>query len=176
MANKIRENYRTFMDVGEGHHRRRRTEERGEFIHKIPDGSARGLTRVEFCRKIVAVDVQASREEAYFLGLGLKVLILWFQENEIEHGDASLDEFDLMFPAIADVLAFDLPIEPAGEQMIDRSALWKAFGPRMVFCVQFIPEGGRAAAPVGIGKSKELAGRRSLGIGPIQRNRASASV
>ncbi len=54
--------------------------------------------------------------------------------------------------------------------MIDRSAVWKAFGPRMVFCVQFIPEGGRAAAPVGIGKSKELAGRRSLRIADTEKS------
>ena len=109
-------------------------------------------------------DIQLIAEKADFFRLGFKVLMPWVQKNEIEYGDASLDEFDLVIPAIADVLAFDLPIEPAGEQMIDRSALWKAFGPCMVFGVQFVPEVGRALAPVGIGESKELAGHKVAGM------------
>ena len=48
------------------------------------------------------------------------------QENEIENADASFDEVDFVFTAVADVLAFDLAIETAGEQVIHDATLRKA--------------------------------------------------
>ena len=75
-----------------------------------------------------------------------------------------MDVLDFVFPAITDVLAVDLAVQPAGEQMIDRSALWKAFGPGVFLGVEFAPEGGRALAPVGRGEGEELTGHKIAGM------------
>src|SRR6266436_3084845 len=59
--------------------------------------------------------------------LGFQVLIPLVQENEIEHGNAALDEVELMVAAIAEVLLFDLAIESAREQVIHDTAFREAF-------------------------------------------------
>src|ERR1700728_1669745 len=165
MADKIRECRCTFMDVGKRHHRRGRNEEHRELIHEMPDGSAGGLaTQVESGRKIVLLDVQSPAKEADLFWLGFKVLIPVIQENEIEHSDAPLDVFELVFPTIADVLAFDLPIEAAGEEVVDRPALRKAFGSGVFSSVKFGPEGGRALAPMCTGEREKLASREVAGM------------
>jgi hypothetical protein len=97
-------------------------------------------------------DRQSVAEEADFFRLGFEVLPLRVGEDKIEHSDTPLDVFDFVFPAIADVLVVDLAIEPAGEQVIDRPALRKVFGPGVSLGVKFAPEGGRALAPMGTGK------------------------
>src|SRR6266849_9743121 len=113
---------------------------------------------------MVLLDVQRPAKEADFFWLGFKVLIPLVQENEIEHSDAPLDVFDFVFPAIADVLAFDLAIEATGEEMVDRSALRKAFGSGVFPGVKFAPEGGRALAPMGTGEREKLASREVAGM------------
>ena len=110
------------------------------------------------------LDVQSPAKEADFFWLGFKVLIPLIQENEIEHSDAPLDVFDFVFAAIADVLAFDLAIEAAGEEVVDRSALWKAFGSGVFPGVKFAPEGGRALAPMGAGEGEKLARHEVAGM------------
>jgi hypothetical protein len=62
-----------------------------------------------------------------------------------------------VLPAIADVLAVDLAAEPAREQVIDRSALWKTFCPCVPLGVKFVPEDVGAVTPMGIGKGEKLA-------------------
>ena len=94
-------------------------------------------------------DLQLIAEKADFFGLGFEVLIPLIQENEIEHSDAPLDVFDFVFAAVANVLAVDLAVEPAREQVIDRSALWKAFGPGVSLGVKFVPEEWSCACPNG---------------------------
>ena len=69
-----------------------------------------------------------------------------------------------MLPAIADVLAVDLAVEPAREQVIERSALWKAFRPGVFFSVEFVPEGGGSVAPMGGGEGEELARHKVAGM------------
>ena len=78
------------------------------------------------------------------------------EENEIEHRDAPLDVFDFVFAAVADVLAVDLAVKTPGEEVIDGSALWKAFGPGMFPGVKLGPEGIGSVAPMGVGKGEEL--------------------
>jgi hypothetical protein len=78
-------------------------------------------------------------------------------EDEIEHCDAPLNKFDLVLPTIADVFPVDLAIEPAGEQVIDRSALWKTFYAGMSLGVKFVPKGIGAVAPMGIREGEKLA-------------------
>ena len=110
------------------------------------------------------LDVQSPAKEADFFWLCFKVLIALIQENEIKHSDASLDVFDFVFPAIADVLAFDLAIEAAGEEVVDRSALRKAFGSRVFPGVKFAPERGRALAPMGRSEGEELTRHKVAGM------------
>ena len=71
------------------------------------------------------------------------------QQDEVEHSDAPLDVFDFVFAAIANVLAVDLAIQTAGEQVIDRSAFWKAFGPGVALGLEFVPEEWSCACPNG---------------------------
>src|SRR5713226_9970440 len=113
---------------------------------------------------MVLLDVQRPAKEADFFWLGFKVLTPLIQENKIEHSDAPLDVFDFVFPAIADVLAFDLPIEAAGEEVVDRPALRKAFGSGVFPGVKFGPEGGRALAPMGRGEGEELTRHKVAGM------------
>jgi hypothetical protein len=77
-------------------------------------------------------------------------------EDKIEHSDTALDVFDLVLPAIANVLAIDLSIKAAREQVIDRSTLWKALGAGVFLGVKLVPEGRRALAPMGSGEAEEL--------------------
>ncbi len=109
-------------------------------------------------------DLQFIAEKADFFGLGFKVLIPLVQENEIEHCDAPLNELDFVFAAVANVLAVDLAVETAGKQMVDRSALWKAFGPGVTLGLKFVPEDGRALAPMGVSEGEKLACNKVAGM------------
>src|SRR5271156_627221 len=91
-------------------------------------------------------------------------MISLVQENEIEHGDAPLNELDFVLAAIANVLAVDLAVETAGEQVIDRSALGKAFGPGVTLSVKFVPEKGGALAPMGVGEGEKLSSNKVAGM------------
>ena len=96
-------------------------------------------------------DLHLIAEEADFFGLGFKVVMPLIQEDEIEHSDAPLNEFDFVLATIANVLPVDLAVETAREQVIDRPALWKAFGPSVPLGVKLVPEGVGAVAPMGSG-------------------------
>ncbi len=69
-----------------------------------------------------------------------------------------------MFAAVADVLAVDLAVETAGEQVIDGSAFWKTFGPGVALGLKFVPEEGRALAPMGVGEGEKLACHKVAGM------------
>jgi hypothetical protein len=103
-------------------------------------------------------------EKTDFFGLGFEVLIPLIQQNEIEHGDAPLDVFDFVFAAVANVLAVDLAVKTPGEQVIDRSAFWKTFGPSVALGLKFVPEEGRALAPMGFGEGEKLACHKVAGM------------
>src|SRR5258708_39557025 len=75
-----------------------------------------------------------------------------------------MDVFDFVFAAIANVFAVDLPVETAGEQVIDRSALWKAFGPGVTLGLKFVPGDGRALAPMGFGEGEKLTRHKVAGM------------
>ena len=79
---------------------------------------------------------------------------------EIEDSNAPLDVLDFVLSAIADVLAVDLAVEPAGEQVVDDPAFWEAFGAGMLLGVKLAPESGRALAPMSVGERKEFTGHK----------------
>src|SRR6185437_4384135 len=106
----------------------------------------------------MAWDFQLVTEESDLLRLGFEVPRLLIRQHKIEHADALADELDLMLAAVAKVLASDLPIEPAREEVVDHAALRKTFGAGMFLRVEFGPERGGPLAPMSAGKSKELAG------------------
>src|SRR6185312_12657673 len=112
----------------------------------------------------MAWDFQLVAEESDLLRLGFEVPILLIRQHKIEHADALADELDLMLAAVAKVLASDLPIEPAREEVVDHATFRKAFGPGMFLSVEFGPEHGRPLAPMSAGKSKELAGDKVAGM------------
>src|SRR5207245_9623124 len=123
---------------------------------KLSDGGTGAISpNIDCARTIVLLDVQSPTKEADFVGLGFEVLIPLVQEDKIEDSDAPLNVFEFMFPPVADVLAVDLAVETSGEQVIDRSANWKALGPGVFFGVTFAPESGRARAPMGRGEGQE---------------------
>ena len=99
---------------------------------------------VDLRRKEVNRNLQSVTEETDLFRLRFQVFPLRVGKDKIEHSDASLDVFDFVLPAIANILAVDLAVEPAREQVIDRSALWKAFGPGVFLRVKLVPEAGRA--------------------------------
>src|SRR5271155_1082391 len=159
MAHKSRAVHPVPLEVGEHHHSQRsvRSEEHWEFIHEVTNGRLGSLLAVVDLRgKEVIRDLQLIAEESDFFRLGLKVLMPLIQENEIEHSDAPLNEFDFVLAAVANVLLVNLAVKTPGEQVIDRSALGKAFGPGVLLGVKLVPEGVGAVAPVGGGEGEEL--------------------
>ena len=61
-----------------------------------------------------------------------------------------------MLSAVAEVLAADLAVKPSGKQMVHDSALWERFGAGMFLGVKFVPKGGCALPPMGVGEGQEL--------------------
>ncbi len=70
-------------------------------------------------------DFQSVAEKTDFFGLGFQVFALRVGEDKIEHSDTPLNIFDFVFATVADVLAVNLAVEPAGEQVIDLSESWR---------------------------------------------------
>src|ERR1700734_2172206 len=134
MVHKFGEACLPTLEVGERHHGRRSVtrEKHWRLVDEIANGGlGSSLPVIDFRGKEVNRDFQLIAEKADFVPLGFQVLPLRVREDKVEHSDAPMDVFDFVLPAIADVLAVDLAVEAAGEQMIDRSALWKALGSRM---------------------------------------------
>lgn len=61
----------------------------------------------------VAGHLQLLAEKADLFRFRFEITSLGISEDKIEHGDASPDELNFMFTAIAKVLSSDLAIEPA---------------------------------------------------------------
>jgi hypothetical protein len=99
---------------------------------------------------------QLIAEKTDLFRLGFQVPIPWVGKHKIEDSKAPLDVFDFVLPPVANVLAVDLAIEPAGEQVVDDPALWEAFGAGVLLGVKLVPESGRALAPMGVGEGKVL--------------------
>src|SRR5216684_2913930 len=159
MAHKFREVHLLPLEVGKRHHSRRivSTKKHGEFIDEVANGRLGSfLAVIDLRGKEVIGDFQLLAEIADFFRFGFDVLPLRVGENVVEHSDAPLNVFDFVFPTVANVLAVDLAVETAREQVIDRSALWKAFGPGVFLGVKLVPEDGRALAPMGVGEREEL--------------------
>ncbi len=145
------------MDVGERHHRRGRNQEHGELVHEIPDGWNRALpAEIEVGGEKLPLNTQGSTEEAKLFRFGFQVPIPLIQEHEIEHGDAALDEVELMLTTVAKILLFDQAIEPAREQVMHDAALRKALRASVLQSLELVPKSGRALAPMSAGKAEEL--------------------
>src|SRR5260370_35686005 len=131
MVHKFREACLCSLEVGECHRRRRSVtaEKHRKLIDEVANSGLGGsLSVVGLRRKEVIRNLQLVTEEGDLFRLRFQVFPLRVREDKIEHSDAPLDVFDFVLPAIADVLAVDLAVETHREEVIDRSALWKAFG------------------------------------------------
>ena len=145
------------MDIGECHHRRGRSQVHGELVDEIPNGWDGSLpAQIEVGGKKLLANTQSFTEVLQLFRLGFQVLIPLVQENKIEHGNAALDEVELMLTAVAEVLLFDLAIESAREQVMHDSAFRKAFRTSVPLALELAPESGRALAPMSARKAKEL--------------------
>lgn len=131
-----------------------------------PSGIVTGglLSVIYFRRQKVIRNLQLVAEKANFFRLGLEVFPLRVGQDKIEHSDASLNKFNFVLPAIADVLAVDLVIDPAREQVIHRSALYEVLCPGVFLGVKFVPEGVGAVTPMGIGENEKLARHKVPGM------------
>ncbi|MGA8103812.1 MAG: hypothetical protein WB869_16750 [Candidatus Acidiferrales bacterium] len=89
---------------------------------------------------------------------GFEVFTIKMGQNEIQYSNAALDEIDFMIAPVADVRAVDLTVEPVGEKMVKRPALWKTVCPGMLVGVKFAPEVCGAVAPMRTREGQELAG------------------
>src|SRR5580704_10066592 len=157
MVHKFREAGLPSLEVGERHHGRRSVtcEKHWRLVDEVANGGPGSfLPVIDLRGNEVNRDLQLVAEKTEFFRLGFQVLPLRVRENKVEHSDAAMDVFDFVLPAIANVLAVDLSVEAAGKQMIERSALWKALRPRVFLGVKFVPEGGRALAPMGAGEGE----------------------
>src|SRR5271155_515745 len=144
MMHKFREAGLPSLEVGERDHGRRSVtgEKHWRLVDEVANGGlGSSLPVIDLRGKEVNRDFQLIAEKTDFFRLGFQVLPLRVREDKVEHCDAPMDVFDFVLPTIADVLAVDLAVETAGEQMIDRSALWKALGPRVFLGVKLVPEG-----------------------------------
>src|SRR6266852_2071485 len=154
---EVREPRSPLMDIGEPHHRRGRNQEHGELIDEIANGWNVGFpAQIEVGGKKLLPDTKSSTEELRLFRLGFQVLIPLVQEHEIQHGNAPLDEVELMFTPVAQVLLFDQAIEPAREQVMHDTAFRKTFCAGMLPAMELLPESGRALAPMSVGKGEEL--------------------
>ena len=69
-----------------------------------------------------------------------------------------------MASAVPKVLAPELAIQPASEEVIDRAVPWHGAGTRVLVGLQLIPEKSRALAPLHAGKGKELPSNEVTGM------------
>ena len=105
-----------------------------------------------------------SAEKSDLVRLGFEILVVRMREHKIEDRQAALDEVQFVGSAVADVFAFNAPVQPAREHMIDHAALRKPFDARMPQALELGPESGGSFAPMGTGKFEELAGNEITGM------------
>src|SRR5713226_6327517 len=166
VTDEIREPRSPLMDIGECHHRRGRSQAHGELVDEIPNGWYGSFpAQIEVGGKKLLANTQSFTEVLELFRLSFQVLIPLVQENEIEHGNAALDEVELMLTAVAEALLFDLAIEPAREQVMHDTAFRKAFRTSVPSALELAPESGRTLAPMSARKAKELVCGEVTGMG-----------
>src|SRR5579863_5117136 len=110
------------LDEGEGHHRwgdSAIAHIHRKLVHEVADGGLGGaLSVIGLGGQKVARHLQLLAEKADLFWLGFKVRPVLIGEDKVEYGDALPYELDFMLAAIAKVLASDLAIEPAREEVI----------------------------------------------------------
>src|ERR1700683_1296032 len=99
-----------------------------------------------------------------FLRFGFKIVQLEMAEDEIEHGEASLDVFHFVLAAIAEIFASEVPVELGGENVGDHAVCGKIFAPGVFVGVEFGPEGRSALALVRAGERQKLPGQKVPGM------------
>jgi hypothetical protein len=85
-------------------------------------------------------------------------------KDKIEHGETSLYVLPFMFPAVAEVFTSEVPVELAGENVMDHSVFGKAFGPGVFVSLEFHPELRGAFVPRRSGEREELPGHEVPGM------------
>ena len=133
-------------------------------VNKVANRGLGGFLSVVNLRgKKVRRDLQVI-EIPHLFWFGFKVFPLGVGEDKIEDSDAPLNVFEFVFPAIAKVLAADLAVQPAREEVIDLPAHWEGLGARMFFGVKFAPKSRRALAPMATSEGQELACNKVAGM------------
>src|ERR1051326_1677589 len=134
-------------------------QEHWKAIDKVANRRLNGApAEIGFRRKMPCFDVQVAAEEGELVGLGFQVGKSGICEHEIENGDARLDVFEFMPPAIAKVLATELAIELESEEVIDGAMSRHGCRTRMLVRLEFVPKKGGALAPLHARKRQELPG------------------
>src|SRR5260370_37445502 len=88
------------MDIGECHHRRGRSQVHGELVNEIPNGWNGSLpAQIEVGGKKLLANTQSFTEGLELFRLGFQVLISLVHQDEIEHGNAALADFEFLFTA-----------------------------------------------------------------------------
>ena len=103
------------LEVGKRHNRQGRrsvtTKEHRELVDEVAERGLGGfLSVVNFRGKKVNWYLQLIAEIAYLFRFGFKVFRLRMGEDKIEDSNAPLNEFDLVFPAVAKVLSANLAV------------------------------------------------------------------
>ena len=108
--------------------------------------------------EIVGWNAEGLLKIGAFFRLGFEIVQVEMAEDEIEHGEASLDIFHFVLAPVAEVWSFEMPVELPGENVIDDAVLGEAFGPGAFAGLEFGPEQRRALAPMRAGERQKLAG------------------
>src|SRR5580692_10902116 len=110
------------MDIGKNGHRRGRRErglqEHRELVDEIALGGF-GLRapEVDSGWKVMPFDAEGSAEKTNFVWFRFEIRVVRVRENKIENRQTCFDEVDLVGSAVADILAFQTPVQPAREHM-----------------------------------------------------------
>jgi hypothetical protein len=151
------------LEVGKRHYRRRIgvLKEHWKLVDEVSNSGLRApLAVVDPRGQNLFGNLKFVAKKADLFLFGFKVFTIKVGQNKIQHSNPALDEVDFMVAPVADVLAVDLAVETAGEQVIDRSAFWKAFGPGVALGLKFVPEKGRTLAPMGVGEGEKLSSHK----------------
>src|ERR1700693_597553 len=152
MAHETGKDGSMVLHIGKRHHRGRRSEEHRKLVDEVSESRSAGLPpEIKARREAALIDAQFLAKIGDLFAFSFQILVRLVCENEIEDGDALLDEMDFMSAPIAKMFSSDPAIEPPRKQVTDDSALGKTLGPRVPKPLDLAKKVCRALAPMGPG-------------------------